>query len=312
MASTSKSFVAFLLLFGILSAAIVGVGETLPVSYSGSTADEAPAGAQAGPSENGTSGAVPSVVSVGEATDTGENTGSGTAPGSAGAGGSPSAAQVSAEAQPAGGRGNFVLTTTSGEPVQAWTEIEAVQASPGRIEVMAREGNAFVSASEALEGEEPTEVDAEVSPLLTAEALRLRIQAREQEMLLQMGNVSVSTSETVRIRERTMYLERNGTEYAVSVLPSDLPRPESADASLENITLTFEGEQPAYRFTVRERRNFLWLFPLDSERAFTLNAQNAQVIREEGPWWAFMAPPLEDLRPALDELSVRIAGAGNN
>jgi hypothetical protein len=200
-----------------------------------------------------------------------------------------------------------MITTASGQQVSAG-EISAVQARPGMIEVMAQEGNAFVSAEE--EGQGAAEVDAEVSSS-SGEQLRLRIHAMEQEMLMQMGNTSVSTAETLRIRERLVYIERNGTEYRVNVLPSDLPVQAREASSLENITLELSGEGPAYRFTLRERRNFLGLFGVDSESMLTLNAQNGQITGEEGPWWGFMAPPEDDLRPALNELPLRIASGQN-
>jgi hypothetical protein len=322
-AKTICAMVLFALL-GLSFSATVGVGDTILVSNSdlgsGGAAPangSAPAAdSEAGRGESGP-GASPAnsgsaIVSVGETLDSSGNAGN-DAPSRGNATpqddtGRDSTPPSPLEPQQGMGRGQFMLTTASGQQIASEAEISAVQAAPGRIEVMEREGNAFVSAEEG--GEGASEIDAEVSSA-AGEQLRLRIQAMEREMLMQMGNVSVSTTETLRIRERLMYIERNGTEYRVNILPSDLPEPNTPDSSLENISLELSGERPAYGFTLRERRNFLGLFAVDSESRLMLDAQDARILSEEGPWWGFIAPPAEDLRPALNELSLRIASGQN-
>lgn len=214
------------------------------------------------------------------------------------------------ETMPQGETNRWQLTVISsnGQTLDNAGEIDAVQISPGRVEVQSRTGNASPTLLAGNGSGREVEIEAEISSANSNTPSLLRVQAMERETLLRMNGTEVSTAETLRIRNRTMYLERNGTEYRLNVLPSDLEEAGASLAPSQNITLGFEGDAPAYQFRATERRRFLGLFEVDSETAFSLNARNGSIMREEGPWWGFMAPVDGELREALNRIQER-AGA---
>jgi hypothetical protein len=204
-------------------------------------------------------------------------------------------------------RWQLTVTSSNGQALQNAEEIEAVQVSLGRVEVQSRTGNASPAllANNVSGGQ--VEIEAEISRAHANASSLLRVQSTERETLMQMNGTEVSTSETLRIRGRTMYLERNGTEYRLNVLPSDLAEVEASLAPSQNITLGFEEGVPAYAFRVAERRNFLGIIAVDAETSFTLDARNGSLMREEAPWWAFLAPPEGQLREAISRVSEELS-----
>ncbi|MBN2121505.1 hypothetical protein JW721_00395 [Candidatus Micrarchaeota archaeon] len=207
-------------------------------------------------------------------------------------------------------RWQLTVTASNGEALQNAGEIEAVQVSPGRVEVQSRAGNESPTLLANNQSGGQVQVEAQIALRHANASSPLSIQPRERETIMQMNGTEVSTAETLRIRNRTMYLERNGTEYRLNVLPSDLAEAAASLAPSQNITLGFEGDVPAYAFRVAERRMFLGIFDVDSETSFTLNARNGSILREEGPWWGALAPVQGQLREALGRISKSISDEG--
>lgn len=267
---------------------IVGVGETVPVSTSGNVVPPS--------EETGTDSAL---------NDTGQEQAGEGSGGDSGQGGIGGVLTVTDSS------GDSITFGSSGEAA-----FESVEVTPGQ-EVQVREsGNGSFAPYGGAQGgngtatTEQMRVQAQLVSQTSSRQLAIELQAQQQQTLMQMDGASATTQETIRIRERAMYVERSGKEYAVNVLPVDIAGAASSEGeSVEGMELRLEGEKPVYEFTLRGRRDFLWIIPVDSETTFVVDAQNAQVVSESGPWWGFIAPPRTNVYAAMERVSAMLGTA---
>jgi len=195
--------------------------------------------------------------------------------------------------------GGMILTNADGESVAVGSEkgeivvvedtAEAEEAAPHIYQVSAQQGGV---------------VQAQVHSY-TGEVTAVQIQAQNQKTLLTVDGSSATTTEMVKVQNQEMYLEKEGHQYQIRVLPGDITSLESEGIKVQDVEIEMHEEKPAYQFTVKEQRNFLWVLPVESETEYVVDAQNGKMVAKSEPWWAFMAPQTQSMQQSFNELASR-------
>ncbi|MFP3949512.1 MAG: hypothetical protein ACLFUZ_00250 [Candidatus Micrarchaeia archaeon] len=126
-----------------------------------------------------------------------------------------------------------------------------------------------------------------------------QVKKQEQTTILSSNGVSATCNETLKIQNQNVYLEHNGNQHQIKVMPSQIIDEEVENAQFQDMVLEMHSEGPAYRFKVREQRKFFWIFPVDSQTEYIMSAQTGELIEEAGPWWGFLAPPTHSINERL-------------
>ena len=185
--------------------------------------------------------------------------------------------------------GGMVITNDEGDSVQVGAEegsLEVVETAPSQN-------------MEQLQEQEGQLVQAQVQSN-AGEVVQAQIMEQGQEKILVSNGVSASTNDELVVQSQNVYLEKNGNRYHVVMLPYELQYAGNGDAAVQEIKLEVYEENPAYRFTVREKRNLLWVLPVDSETEYVVDAQSGNVLQENAPWWAFIAPQNHNFKEQLE------------
>lgn len=217
---------------------------------------------------------------------------------------------VSSEDAPDGG---FVMTKESGEAITISSEgmmVQAVKVSTGKIEVMQEHEGEYevMYPYEVSAAGQPEIVAVAVESPIMAMPIEVEIMSTAEEVTLTTDGASVSTVETLLVKEQKLYVQEEGTNYEIKVLPIDIESVESKDFEVQKMELKVEESKPVYELVVKEKRNFLFIIPVESESTVVVDAQNAEIISESGPWWAFVAPPVQSATEIFSEISNKLVG----
>ncbi len=200
-----------------------------------------------------------------------------------------------------GGTTTTTDTDTTKEPQTEETEVET---TPGGVVMTNEEGDSIavggeggavkeVSQNEIVEAGHQGDGNQEMGQQL------FQVQEKEQKTVLTSNGASATCNETLKIQNQNVYLEHNGNQHQIKVMPSQVIDEELENAQVEDMVLEMHSEGPAYRFRLLEQRQFFWIFPVDSQSEYIVSAQTGELIEEAGPWWGFLAPPTHNVNEVL-------------
>jgi len=168
--------------------------------------------------------------------------------------------------------GGMILTNAEGESVAVGSEkceLVPVEGTAGAEEAVPQMHQASTGQGEV--------VQAQVHAY-NGELVAVKLQEQDQKTILSVDGSSATTTEQVKVQNQEMYLEKEGHQYQIQVLPQDITSLESEGSKIQNVEIAMHEEKPAYQFTVKEQRNFLWVLPVESETDYVVDAQNGKML----------------------------------
>ncbi|MFH1785105.1 MAG: hypothetical protein ABH842_01635 [Candidatus Micrarchaeota archaeon] len=98
------------------------------------------------------------------------------------------------------------------------------------------------------------------------------------------GNVSITTNETLDILNGSLSV--NGKN--VGLMPSDIPALVHSK-ELKSVYLKSEPGGVVYHINATKKAKVLFFFDADMDVEIQLDATNGELLKENKPWWAFLA-----------------------
>ncbi|MBD3389742.1 hypothetical protein GF415_02185 [Candidatus Micrarchaeota archaeon] len=198
--------------------------------------------------------------------------------------------------------GGTTTTTTTTTTTEAETEETESGTTPGGVVMTNEEGDSIAVGGEGGAVEEVSQgevVEAGQQGNQEMGQQLFQVQKQEQKTILTSDGASASCNETLMVQNQNVYLEHNGNQHQIKVMPSQVISEELENAEVQDMVLEMHSEGPAYRFRVQEQRKFFWIFPVDSQTEYLVSAQTGEMVEEAGPWWGFLAPPTHNVNEVL-------------
>ena len=198
--------------------------------------------------------------------------------------------------------GTTTTTTTTNTTTESETEETESGTTPGGVVMTNEEGDSIAVGGEGGAVEEVSQGEVIESGQQGSQEMGqqlFQVQKQEQKTTLTSNGASATCNETLMVQNQNVYLEQNGNQYQIKVMPSQVISEELENSQVQNMTLEMHSEGPAYKFRVQEQRKFFWIFPVDSQTEYIVSAQTGELIEEAGPWWGFLAPPTHNVNEML-------------
>jgi len=107
------------------------------------------------------------------------------------------------------------------------------------------------------------------------------------------GNVQISTTENLTIRDSKIYIETPFGRNQVTVLPDSAVAKATEITQVVSVELRneFTGEttKPVYTIKGTKKANILFIIPVTLDITTKVNGDNGSVMSVDKPWWSFLA-----------------------
>ena len=115
----------------------------------------------------------------------------------------------------------------------------------------------------------------------------------ENSIVITAGNVQVSTTENLTIRDAKIYIETPFGRNQVTVLPDNAVAKATEITHIVSIELRneFTGEttKPVYTIKGTKNANILFIIPVTLNITTKVNGDDGSVMSVDKPWWSFLA-----------------------
>jgi len=119
----------------------------------------------------------------------------------------------------------------------------------------------------------------------TANANMVVVQ-EQNRVLVSDSTASAEVKTQIMYREQAMVSTKSNKE--IKVAPSVAVKVIPANAQVKNMELIDDGTVPAYRVSALSTGKIFFIFPVDMEIGYKIDATTGKVISEEKPWWSFL------------------------
>lgn len=115
----------------------------------------------------------------------------------------------------------------------------------------------------------------------------------ENSVVITAGNVQISTTENLTIRDSKIYIETPFGRNQVTVLPDSAVAKATEITQVVSVELRneFTGEttKPVYTIKGTKKANILFIIPVTLDITTKVNGDNGSVMSVDKPWWSFLA-----------------------
>lgn len=131
-----------------------------------------------------------------------------------------------------------------------------------------------------------TQVQVQEMVTVKAANTNMVIVQEQNRVLVSDAAASAEVKTQLKYEEQAMVSTKSNKE--IKVVPSVAVKAIPTAAEVKSIALTDDGTVPAYEVSAVSSGKMFFVFPMQMEITYKIDATNGQVISEEKPWWGFL------------------------